>query len=537
MSAHSFNRRIAVAVCLLPIVLLLLSGLSATRVVAAPSTIKYVTNTNDSGSGSLRQAVISALPGDTIYFSVTGSITLTTGAIYVGVDVFINGPGASLLTIDGNDTDRIFNAVGNLSISSLRLTNGHPSSGSGGAISSINALTITHCIFEFNQTSIYGGAIYASGPTELYDTIISHNTADRGGGIYYDGGSNRLELFTSVINENYAYSGAGGFYNNSGTAYILGGSYLLNNQSNIGGGGIVNETGAEILIADSTLFGNTAGEGAVGGGMINKGNAGLIHSSVISNSVGTSSGDGGGIANGLGGTLFLGDSTVMSNTAAGDAGGIENITDSTTDIYYSTIARNLANGNGAGILNQSGALTITDSTISDNATFGLFADGGGIQNVGTGSTLLIYDTIAGNYGTNSGGISSSSGATVTLVGTIIAGNTGVSANDCSATLTSLGYNLIQDPTGCTIGGTTTGNILYANPQLSPLQNNGGDTWTQALQSNSIAIDHGEAVKCPGIDQRDIHRPIDGDHDGVATCDIGAYERQIYVYLPLVKKSS
>ena len=68
-----------------------------------------VMNTDDSGPGSLRQALADALDGDTIDFSVTGTITLTTGELVINKDLTINGPGANLLAVDGNHASRVFN--------------------------------------------------------------------------------------------------------------------------------------------------------------------------------------------------------------------------------------------------------------------------------------------------------------------------------------------------------------------------------------------------------------------------------------------
>jgi hypothetical protein len=58
----------------------------------------------------------------------------------------------------------------------------------------------------------------------------------------------------------------------------------------------------------------------------------------------------------------------------------------------------------------------------------------------------------------------------------------------------------------------------------PLANNGGPTETMALHRMSVAIDAGSAAACPLTDQRGIARPQDGNRDGIAACDIGAFER-------------
>lgn len=65
-----------------------------------------VTNTNDNGPGSLRQALTTANDGDTINFAVTGTITLTSDGLPINKNITISGPGPDQLSVDGNQPSR-----------------------------------------------------------------------------------------------------------------------------------------------------------------------------------------------------------------------------------------------------------------------------------------------------------------------------------------------------------------------------------------------------------------------------------------------
>ena len=219
--------------------------------------------------------------------------------------------------------------------------------------------------------------------------------------------------------------------------------------------------------------------------------------------------EGGGIKNTQVG-LVLHNSSVTANSAQ-SGGGIYTI-DGQVQLVDSTISENSAT-DGGGIFMVYGYLNVDNSTISGNSA----AKGGGILN--RGSLYVENGTISGNSATagNGGGIlASADGAS--LHNTIVANN--APGNDCAGTIKSNGHNLDSDGT-CSL--TATGDLPGTDPRLGPLQDNGGPTLTHALLFGSPAMDAGDDSDCPATDQRGFIRPMDGDGDGTATCDIGAFQ--------------
>ena len=92
----------------------------ATQTGAATIT---VTNTNDSGAGSFRQAIIAASPGDTINFapSVT-TVTLTSGELVIDKNLTITGPGANRLTVTAEYHDFVYFRIFNISSSTVTVS-------------------------------------------------------------------------------------------------------------------------------------------------------------------------------------------------------------------------------------------------------------------------------------------------------------------------------------------------------------------------------------------------------------------------------
>jgi CSLREA domain-containing protein/uncharacterized repeat protein (TIGR01451 family) len=309
----------------------------------------------------------------------------------------------------------------------------------------------------------------------------------------------------------------GGGIRNDGTGLTLRRTVVTMNAVTSGGnrgGGILNDGDTMILI-DATVSGNTAIDGGAGIQNYN-GSLSLTDSTVSGNtevlsSISTEEG-GAGISS-SGGTLTLLRSSITGNSGALHGGGIRLWCMSSVTITESTISGNQANspnglGGGVDVPCGGGLTTITNSTISGNTAA---AAGGGYRNPGSGVVTITNSTIAGNGAPLGGGLS----GTFTLNQSLVADST--AGGDCAGTITSgTGFNLIEDVTGCTLSGTTTGNVTGVDPMLGPLADNGGPTLTHALLVGSPAIDAAGSTG-PATDQRGVLRPQG------SFFDIGAYE--------------
>jgi hypothetical protein len=155
-----------------------------------------VINTNDSDTGSLRQAIADALPGDTITFdqSLAGQvIVLTSGELVIDKVLTIQGLGADKLKISGNNASRVFNVAApfnsTVNLSGLYITQGNADSGGGilqTAVSGPNGmvfgtLNLLECEISGNTASDTGGGL-AVGRTTIQNCTIAENSASGGGG-------------------------------------------------------------------------------------------------------------------------------------------------------------------------------------------------------------------------------------------------------------------------------------------------------------------------------------------------------------------
>jgi hypothetical protein len=170
-----------------------------------------VTNLNDNGPGSLRQAILDSNinPGaDVIDFSVTGTITLMTGELLIADNLSIVGP-AGNLTISGNNAFRVFEVVAGVSVmfSNLTISYGNAGLGSGGGIlNKGGTVTITNCTVSGNSAG-GGGGITSFGTTTISNSTVSNNFAISGGGVQNVGGATIIT--NSTVSTNLAGAGAG----------------------------------------------------------------------------------------------------------------------------------------------------------------------------------------------------------------------------------------------------------------------------------------------------------------------------------------
>jgi hypothetical protein len=437
------------------------------------SNVFTVTNTNDLGIGSLRQAINDANISpvdDTIKFasSLMGqTIFLTSGSLDIGEDdidtgvVTIKGLGAENLTISGKNltlSDRntsIFIVAENAALV-------------------IDGLTLTGVKESKSTFFRNSSAIYSNGFLTVKNSIISSN---EGFGFEQDNDVTTNDLLkvtvsNSIISENKN----SGFFISGGDNGLSADVDVINSTfSNNGGSGIRNFD-SNLKVVDSAFFGNSFSGIGIGNGRAEITNSTLSNngSSGISLGSTTTEDDSRGDPD----PLILINTTITGNSAV-FGGGIR------INVFVDEEETSFAPFSG---------ITLTNSTITGNSAT---EEGGGI--IFNGKPEISQ---------------------VTVNNSIIAGNNAPTNPDVAGDFISNGFNLIG-----ALGDSAGFDADIIEPDIinildSVLKNNGGSTQTHNLVSDSVAIDAaGSDCPPPATDQRSVQRPQG------AACDIGAVEFQ------------
>jgi CSLREA domain-containing protein len=524
----------------------LLLSLSACAETSLAATITVTATTDDNtanGTCTLREAIIEAnadsqaATADCVFDTAQpfgdDTITLQAGMYELSLagigedaaatgDLDITGPlrlkgaGAGVSVIDANSIDRAFHVVNSgvsVTFEALTVREGNADDPNdalptpqddGGCIHNNGALLLDAAEVLFCTAANNGGGVFNSATgtlTARNGSFIGRdtgsgggNTAIQSGGGVYNEGSFTLDL--SSVTENFATVSGAGVYN-AGTLEVLNGSAISKNGLAPGpimtplGGGIYN-TGAA-RIENSFVRSNSVN--SRGGGIYHTGGGELV---IETSTLAFNQADkGAGLINNSG-TVTINDSTISNNTANVQGGGLLNTGDSMTLVRTAVLDNDAGFGGGAGIFNRV-PLTLVNVTLSGNESGG---DGAGLSNTGGATADLANVTIANNTAGITdpglgGGILNGALSTVNLKNTIVARN---GPDDCALQTdhitNSLGHNISGDATCDLLGPPGGTDQPDTDPQIGPLASNGGPTRTHALLgSSSPAVDRGDPAGC------------------------------------------
>lgn len=473
------------------------AGPAGTFKVLLPRTL-VVTNKNDSGPGSLRQAIIDAnnlAPSQDVitfssFFNTAQKISLSSGPLSITDSVKITGPGANLLTIDAGGASRhmVIDGAGvlNVEITGMILTAGHTTgyfvSERGGSIN-INGenVVMDDVIMNLNTVdAAYGGAIHLAGQASLVfkngqftGNAAGHKSDGSGGYIGGAGGAiSSISSGASIVLTNTVFS-------TNSSDFFGGAIYCI-------GGGTVNIDGCTFANNKNSMYDDPL---QTGGGAINMGNGGSS------------------------GQLTITNSTFSNNQSLGHGGAL------------------LINGAA-----ESSGHLIQNSTFAFNkAETAAYGVGGAmlIGNLGTSYVTIQNSTIAYNQARSGGGLFIGNNDThVNLKSTIVSQN---SASIDPAVVDIDGalyaeYSLIGISDGAGLDAASHDNIVGstgtqgADPLFGSFDYNGGPTQNLPLNAGSPAIDAGDNAASLLYDQRGVGYP----RVGGAKADIGAYESVVVV---------
>ena len=244
-----------------------------------PPTEITVTNLNNSGDGSLRQALDNIAIGGTITFDpglAGGTITLASGPLVPRGSVTIDASAAPGLSLNGGGTDRVLivEAGSTVKVAYLTMTNGYGFQLAGGILNNGN-LTLDHVTVTGNTMTTDAGDFWQGGggiyngdgaSLNLIDSTVSNNTSGWTGGGIYSFFNTSTSIVRSTVSDNLALDVAGGLR-------ILGNGEIVNstlsgNTSTTWHGGAMFITDGAVTVLNSTIVGNNAPSGTAGGLMV-----------------------------------------------------------------------------------------------------------------------------------------------------------------------------------------------------------------------------------------------------------------------------
>lgn len=308
-----------------------LVALTATPAQAAGLVVnsKAQTATPGDGACTLREAIANAnadadtTGGDCAAGSGTDTITFAasvTGTIGVGSELTVTdadglnlvGPGADVLTISGDGEVRLF-AVGTdavFEVSGLRLADGVPLSGGGGAVQNSGTTTLTEIVATGNISTRSGGAVDNRGTLTVNGSTFANNSATFGGGAIRSGDGSSTSISGSTFTGNSALNG--GAVETFGATAVVASDFTGNSAAGEGGAIDLGISGG-LVVAGSTFSGNSSG---VRGGAIDASGALGVDASTFS---GNAAPAGGAIGNDSGEALTIRNATFAANSATAGA--------------------------------------------------------------------------------------------------------------------------------------------------------------------------------------------------------------------------